>query len=142
MFNKSKCIKIIINSKGNRRAVRVIETPLHASGDAALGGFAIDETELDFARNELSQHIEANQRTLDQIKTSVAIFGPSQNLIYHNRAFQELWELDDADVGAGVSSGVVLRGRRAGAVSCGSVRRRGRSAGLTRRQSTVQDRAD
>ncbi len=100
--------RIIINSRGERRVMRVIETPLHGSGDAALGGFAIDATELDKTKADLRQHIEANQRTLDQIQTAVAIFGASQNLIYHNRAFQELWDFDDAALSGRTYHGEIL----------------------------------
>ncbi len=99
---------VIINMKGERRVFRVIETPLHGSGDAALGGLAIDASELDKAKSDLKQHIEANQRTLDQIPTAVAIFGASQNLVYHNRAFQELWALDDAALSGRTYHGEIL----------------------------------
>ena len=88
--------RAIVNAGGERRVFRIIETPLHGAGDAALGGFAVDATELDKTKSDLREHIEANQRTLDQIQTAVAIFGASQNLVYNNRAFQKLWELDDA----------------------------------------------
>ncbi|MFC2952331.1 PAS-domain containing protein [Marinicaulis aureus] len=100
--------RAVINSRGERRVFRIVETPLHGSGDAALGGVAIDVTELDKAKSDLKQQIEANQRTLDQIQTAVAIFGASQNLIYYNRAFQELWSLDDAELSGRVYHGEVL----------------------------------
>ncbi len=100
--------RAVINSRGERRVFRIVETPLHGSGDAALGGVAIDITEQDKAKSDLKQQIEANQRTLDQIQTAVAIFGASQNLIYYNRAFQDLWSLDDAELSGRVYHGEVL----------------------------------
>ncbi len=100
--------RAVINTRGERRVYRIIETPLHGSGDAAMGGVAIDVTELDKAKSDLKQQIEANQRTLDQIQTAVAIFGSSQNLIYNNRAFQDLWSLDDAELSGRVYHGEVL----------------------------------
>ena len=100
--------RIVINARGDRRVLRVVETPLHGSGDAALGGVAVDITELDKVKTDLRQHIEANQRTLDQIHTAVAIFGASQNLVYHNRAFQELWALEDAQLGGRTYHGEIL----------------------------------
>ncbi len=100
--------KAVINSRGERRVFRIVETPLHGSGDAALGGVAIDVTEQDKAKSDLKQQIEANQRTLDQIHTAVAIFGASQNLIYYNRAFKELWALEDAELSGRVYHGEVL----------------------------------
>jgi signal transduction histidine kinase len=100
--------RAVINTRGERRVFRIVETPLHGSGEASLGGVAIDVTELDKARTDLKNQIEANQRTLDQIQTAVAIFGASQNLIYYNRAFQELWALDDAELSGRVYHGEVL----------------------------------
>ncbi|MEM9617142.1 MAG: PAS-domain containing protein [Pseudomonadota bacterium] len=100
--------RIIVNSRGERRVMRVVETPLHGASDAAIGGFAVDATELDKAKVELRQHIEANQRTLDQIQTAVAIFGASQNLVYHNAAFQQLWVLDDAELSGRTYHGEIL----------------------------------
>ncbi len=100
--------RIVINSCGERRVLRIIETPLHGSGDAAIGGCAIDTTALDKTKADLRQHIEANKRTLDQIQTAVAIFGASQNLLYHNRAFQKLWALEDADLGGRTYHGEIL----------------------------------
>lgn len=91
--------RVIVNSAGERRVMKVIETPLHGSSDAAIGGYALDATELDKAKIDLRQHIEANQRTLDQIQTAVAIFGANQNLVYNNAAFQSLWGLEDAELG-------------------------------------------
>lgn len=99
---------VVVNSRGERRVLRIIETPLHGSGDAALGGYAIDITELDKTKVDLRQHIDANQRTLDQIQTAVAIFGASQNLVYHNRAFQELWSLDEAELSGRTYHGEIL----------------------------------
>ena len=100
--------KIIFNTAGERRVFRIVETPLHGAGDAALGGFAIDVTELDRTKTDLRQHIEANKRTLDQIQTAVAIFGANQNLLYCNRAFQSLWGLDDAQLGGRAYHGELL----------------------------------
>lgn len=100
--------RAVINSRGERRVFRIVETPLHGSGDAALGGVAVDVTEQDKAKSDLKQQIEANQRTLDQIHTAVAIFGASQNLIYYNRAFRELWSLDDAELSGRVYHGEIL----------------------------------
>ena len=87
---------ITINSGGERRVFRIVEMPMHGSGDAAGGGVAYDITALDRASDSLQRHIDANARTLDQISTAVSIFGANKELLYHNSAFQELWDLDDA----------------------------------------------
>ena len=63
--------------------MKVSETPMHNAGDAAIGGFASDVTELDRTRSELKQHIDANRRTLDQVPSAVALFGQNQELLYY-----------------------------------------------------------
>ncbi|MEE2692946.1 MAG: PAS-domain containing protein [Pseudomonadota bacterium] len=100
--------RIIVNIRGDRRVLKVTETPMHAAGDAALGGFAVDITELDKTRADLRQHIEANRRTLDQIPTAVAMFGTGQNLLYYNHAYLELWGLDDGDLSGQPTDGEIL----------------------------------
>lgn len=107
--------RVIVNIRGERRVLKVVESPLHGAGEATLGGIAIDTTEADRARTELRQHIEANRRTLDQIPAAVALFSSSQSLIYHNRAFLNLWGLEDADLAGHPAHGEILdRLRHAG----------------------------
>ncbi|MEQ8751289.1 MAG: PAS domain-containing protein, partial [Amphiplicatus sp.] len=100
--------RVIVNIRGERRVLRISETPMHAAGDAALGGFAIDITELDKTRTDLRQHIEANRKTLDQIPTAVAMFGAAQNILYYNQAFLKLWGLDEADLLSQATDGEIL----------------------------------
>lgn len=107
--------RVLVNVKGARRALKITETPVHAAGDAAIAGFAVDITELEKARADLSRHIDSNRATLDQIPTAVAMFGAAQNLVYSNAAFQKLWGLDDADIAQQPSHGEILdRLRQAG----------------------------
>ena len=100
--------RVIVNMRGERRVLRVIETPMHGAEGAALGGVAIDVTELDRAKSDLKRHIEANRRTLDQVPTAVALFGPTQTLAYHNAAFAALWGLDEAELAAMPGHGELL----------------------------------
>ena len=100
--------RVIVNIQGERRVLKVSETPMHNAGDAAIGGFASDVTELDKTRTELKQHIDANRRTLDQIPSAVALFGGSQELLYYNDAFLKLWELEDIDLMGKPTHGEVL----------------------------------
>ena len=107
--------RVAANVGGRRRVFKVSETPTHAAGDAAICGFAVDVTDLEAARGDLAQHIEANRRTLDQIPTAVALFGPGQDLTYYNDAFKALWEVETADLDARPSHGELLdRLRHAG----------------------------
>lgn len=100
--------RVIVNIHGERRVMRVVELPMHAAGESALGGVAIDITDLDKARADLREYTESNRRTLDQIPSAVALFGANQSLIYNNRAFQTLWGLDDADLSGRPSHGEIL----------------------------------
>ncbi len=107
--------RVVVNIKGSRRALKVTETPVHAAGDAAIAGFAIDITDLEKARADLARHVESNRSTLDQIPAAVAMFGAAQNLVYSNAAFQKLWSLEDADLAQQPNHGEILdRLRQAG----------------------------
>lgn len=107
--------RIVVNIRGERRVLKITETPMHAAGDAALGGFASDITELDRARNDLKSHVEASRKTLDQIPVAVAMFNAAQSLVYYNEAFARLWDLDEAELAIQPSHGEILdRLRHAG----------------------------
>ncbi len=107
--------RIAVNVHGERRMFRVIERPTHVGGDAGLCGFAIDVTHEDDARAELSRHVEATKRLIDQIPAAVAMFGVGQELSYYNAAFQDLWRLETAELDAKPPLGDLLdRLRQAG----------------------------
>ncbi len=100
--------RVVINAKGARRSLRVTETPVHAAGDAGIAGFAIDVTELEKAKADLSRHVEANRATLEQVPAAVAMFGAGQELVYYNTAFKRLFGLEDALLAAGPPHGELL----------------------------------
>ncbi len=100
--------RVFINIKGARRSLKVTETPVHAAGDAGIAGFAIDITELEKSKADLSRHVEANRATLDQVPAAVAMFGAGQELAYYNTAFKRLFGLEDATLAAGPSHGELL----------------------------------
>lgn len=107
--------RVIVNIRGERRVLRIAETPMHAAGDASLGGFAVDMTDLDRAKNDLKNHVDATRRTLDQIPAAVALFNAAQSLSYHNDAFARLWGLDEAELAGAPQHGELLdRLRHAG----------------------------
>ncbi len=56
--------------------------------------WAVDITENENLRRELSSHIDAHTGTLDKLYTAIAIFGPGQQLVFSNRAYADLWGLD------------------------------------------------
>ncbi len=74
-----------------RRSMRILSFPL--SGGA--GAMAFDVTEQENAREELDRHVQAHGETLNHVADAVAIFGGDRRLIFHNRAFAEIWGLDE-----------------------------------------------
>jgi signal transduction histidine kinase len=89
---------------GQRRVFDVIERPA-ASGSA---GMAIDVTELETVRSELSVEMETHKRTLDQLATAVAIFDAAKRLVFHNEAFRQLWDLPPAFLHQGPTDSDIL----------------------------------
>lgn len=75
---------------GERRALRVKMFPL----SGGMGGMAFDITDQEAARENLDKHVKAHDETLNHVADGVAIFGPDRKLIFHNRAFEQLWSLD------------------------------------------------
>jgi signal transduction histidine kinase len=77
---------------GERRAMKVKMFPL----SGGLGGMAFDITELENARETLEKNSKAHDETLNHVADGVAIFGGDRKLIFNNRAFQEMWDIDPA----------------------------------------------
>jgi signal transduction histidine kinase len=76
--------------RGERRMFDVIDVP---NGDGSAG-MAIDRTEAQTMRAELSRMIEAHRRVLDQLATGVAIFNVDRKLAFYNNAFRSLFDID------------------------------------------------
>ncbi|WP_230529870.1 PAS domain-containing sensor histidine kinase [Microvirga roseola] len=95
---------------GQRAVLDVIERP--TTGGSA--GIAVDVSELEAVRTDLQRQMDAHVRTLDQLPTAVAIFDGSQQLIFSNAAYQQLWGLDPAFLGSRPTDSEVLDRLRAG----------------------------
>ena len=78
---------------GDRRALEIWETPLAPGG--SLAGFAVDATELEESQTELARHIEAHAEVLENMATAIAIYGPDKRLMFSNRAYTNLWRLEE-----------------------------------------------
>ncbi|MGZ3297837.1 MAG: PAS-domain containing protein, partial [Asticcacaulis sp.] len=78
---------------GQRRAFHIIAEPLN---EAYVCAYAIDVTEAEESREALKRHAKAHDETLDSLEDAVAIFGPEKQLMFHNRAFEKLWDLEPA----------------------------------------------
>ncbi len=94
---------------GARRIFDVVEAPA-AFGSAAI---ATDVSELEDVRADLSRQMDAHRRTLDELTTAVAIFGPDGALVFHNQAYRQLWSLDPAFLETSPSDAVILDRLRA-----------------------------
>jgi signal transduction histidine kinase len=57
-------------------------------------GIAVDVTAIEAAEAALRREINFNARTLDQLATAVAIFGPDRRLRSYNAAYRALFDLD------------------------------------------------
>ena len=89
---------------GERRAMRILTFPL--SGGA--GAMALDVTDQETAREELDRHVKAHDETLNHVADAVAIFAADRKLVFHNRAFADMWRLDEAFLLDHPDHGVVL----------------------------------
>ena len=75
---------------GSRRIFDVAD--IASQGGSA--GIAVDVTEVEAAQAALRREIDFNARTLDQLQTAVAIFGPDRRLKSYNAAYRSLFDLD------------------------------------------------
>ena len=75
---------------GGRRIFEVVDVP----SAAGSSGIAIDRTEVETMRAELTRTVEAHRRVLDQLATGVAVFNVDRKLTFYNAAFRVLFELD------------------------------------------------
>jgi signal transduction histidine kinase len=99
---------VIVNIRGQRRVLRVVETPMHQTGESSLAGVAVDISALDRSKEDLRRHQKAHRDTLDQMTSAVAVFSAAQHIEYYNQAFLDLWKLDDAELRTRPSHGDIL----------------------------------
>ena len=77
---------------GERRAMRVLTFPLNGGA----GAMALDVSAQEDAREELARLEKAHAETLNHVADGVAIFGSDRKLNFYNRAFAEMWDLEEA----------------------------------------------
>ncbi|AOO79932.1 sensor histidine kinase [Bosea vaviloviae] len=75
---------------GQRRTLDILELPT----PVGFAGIATDMSELEAVRTDLQRQMDAHVRTLDRLKTAVAVFDATQHLVYRNSGFDTLWSLD------------------------------------------------
>ena len=98
-----------INIEGMRRTFDIFATPT-PRGSA---GICQDVTEFDALRSAFTSTVEAHRRTLDQLSTAVATFGPDHNLAFYNAAYRTLWEIDAAFLDGHPADSVIIDRLRA-----------------------------
>lgn len=76
---------------GERRMMRVVDVPV---GEIGVAGFAMDVQELEDARADLGRFVRAQRDMLDRLSAGVAQFGADQGLVFYNRYFMRLFDLD------------------------------------------------
>ena len=94
---------------GSRRVFDVVDV----ASPHGTAGIAVDATESDAAQAALRREIDFSARTLDQLTTAVAIFGPDRRLKSYNGAYRALFDLDTAFLDSRPEEGVVLDRLRA-----------------------------
>ena len=99
-----------IVAAGARRLMELTEAPV--GGDGAIGGFAIDRTEVQDIRTELARHIENHEQVLHNLGTAIAIFGADRRLEFYNTAYVKLWEVGETFLDAKPTMGEILEALR------------------------------
>ncbi|MCO6180686.1 PAS domain-containing sensor histidine kinase [Ciceribacter sp. RN22] len=76
--------------RGNRTFFDVVD----ARSASGSGGMAIDISQAESLREELTRTLKSHADTLDHLATAVAIFDRDRRLQFYNQAFAQLWQLD------------------------------------------------
>jgi|CXWL01.1.fsa_nt_gi signal transduction histidine kinase len=77
---------------GQLRTLLIRMSPV--AGGAA--GIAIDVTEAEASRDLFIKQQRAHDETLNHLAEGIAVFDAQKRLVFHNRAFEQLWALDPA----------------------------------------------
>jgi signal transduction histidine kinase len=96
--------RVAVVAAGERRILDVVA----AASEEGSGGVGVDVTELELADAALKRTLDYHTRTLDQLATAVAIFGPDRRLTFYNAAYQALWGLDTALLESRPEDGALL----------------------------------
>lgn len=88
-----------------RRFMRFIEHPL---ADGYVAGIAIDRTDFNDVREDLTRHQTAHAAVLQNLAVPIAMFAADGHLTFNNRTYRELWGLDQDWLDTGPSLGEVL----------------------------------
>ncbi|MFW0776583.1 MAG: ATP-binding protein [Rickettsiales bacterium] len=82
---------IVVN--GQRRLYHITELPIPE--EKTCIGFAIDISEVDQLKQDLTRHMSAQDDLLESTASAMAIYGADMHLKSYNYAFAALWKLDE-----------------------------------------------
>ncbi len=89
-----KSVNLVVN--GESKHFELMETPYHRGNDLnriGTAGALLDITELDEVKRTFAIHQNAHLEVLSALGTAFAIFNTRQKLIFHNKAFANMWNL-------------------------------------------------
>ena len=78
---------------GARKLYEISEFPVPE--EKMVAGFAIDRSEIDTLKEDLSRHISAQDDLLESSASAMAIYGADMRLKLFNNAFVALWKFDE-----------------------------------------------
>jgi len=77
---------------GERKATTVSLFPV----SGGIAGIAVDASEADDLKKALTRHITAHDELLNSMDEAIIIFTEDQSIKFHNKAFEELFEIEAA----------------------------------------------
>lgn len=107
--NQSFSVRAPAVVAGQRRTLDILELPTAVG----FAGIATDMSELEAVRADLQRQMDAHVRTLDRLKTAVAVFDTTQHLVYRNTGFDTLWSMDSTFLDGHPSDSEILDRLRA-----------------------------
>ena len=79
----------------------------------ALFGFAIDVTAEEDKEKELRRHLVSHHEVMEHLGSAICVYGADTRLEFYNRAYQRLWEADEAFLDGKPTFGEVIEDLRA-----------------------------
>ncbi len=91
---------------GERKLYEITESPI--AKENMMAGFAIDYSEIDKLKEDISRHVSAQDDLLESSASAMAIYGADMRLKSFNNAFVALWKFDEVWLDTQPSYGEIL----------------------------------
>lgn len=98
-INKPKKQIVNIIKNGERKVFEAFESPFHVEDSLDkiyTAGALIDVTELDDLKRNLQIHQNAHLEIMGTLGTAFAVFDNMMKLAFYNKAFSQLWDLEES----------------------------------------------